>query len=45
MGELATEGSGDIHILGVMNPVPPAPYTKPPLKLSTEFDEPEAQAT
>ena len=23
-----------------MNPVPPAPYTKPPLKLSTEFDEP-----
>ena len=45
MGELATEGSGDIHIRGVMNPVPPAPYTKPPLKLSTEFDEPAAQPT
>ena len=39
-GEPSADGAGDIHIRGVMNPLPLTPYTNPPLRLSTEFDDP-----
>ncbi len=44
-GEPSVDGAGDIHIRGVMNPLPPTPYTNPPLRLSTEFDDPIQHST